>query len=1156
MTDIRRSIFQTIGYSAFLLTTAALSGGQTVWTGEGTSWSEERSWNAGVPSSSVRAEFATDAPAVEVPETAAAQGIVVRGTATGGVRFKAAADDAQTHKLTIGTGGIVVEEGAGPILFEGIQTGDRPVSVTTTGAQYWKHEADSPVILAGGLSLGANLTLSNGVFHLGGVIQPANSYVDLSGTTNSALHLLDGLSASKYQLSLSGINLFVDGAPLRIPSLFKFGNGTTILSGDGPMIFTGGDDGTSPSIIFSQYRNQPLQIRRSGTVDFLAPVALCSSPTGPNNGTIGLMAGSGSQIVLHQGFWDTATGSYDKDTSSAYNRGAKLCFDGVAANYTLIGDSPHGWRTSGTHAATSIVHDKSGPNFVSLSAGDGPKTFGPFGRGMLRTNNGQTTFFRALEPDLVITNGLGADASTGNDGGRPYGFASSYDMTFAGGIDVRSPAMPIASLNMGEGDISFGGEIRLGGKSDSTWTLEQGGYRFLSDSIFTGTNNYGMLRLYPSRPSVISGRSESMGMLDLGGGSTIELDYASNPSGKFPVSTNNTSALRLSGADLLLAGGSGLVDSVAADSGTLLRAGRNSISRKDGEAIVDLGTLAIGSPSAGTLDVQSGVVKVRDTGDRTSLVLNRGYFTVDRSAWAAVDPDGFLVPLSGEVPFAEAVPGDYAVLTESCTLTGGSNFDIQALRVQADTEDIVLDIGERSGLILRQNGTLVTGTHDVTIRGTSLQPILTSGDYTMGLSFLNYGSGVLTLDAPLKSGFLILGGTGPIRILATNQVNGGSYLNRGRILFGANGILSAASNLTLNGATLVSECDSVLSNKITLSTGGCVFEIPEGTTLEVRGTITGSTGSLRSEGAGTLVLSGDSTFQVPVYLNNGTVRLGSATALGLDSSAKARLSTPVFLNGTTLDLAGLSPNISFIRLEGGAKIVDSVGGGSLTGFAYDLRDGIVDVPLNDLTASIYKRPEHPVPLFKRGPGDVHVLQSLSHSGLTCIEEGRLFVDGDLANSPVHVKGGAFYSSGNLGGSLNVEAGRIVLGLDPVTDASYSTMVVAGGGIGLGRAAVVRISVNGESNGGFAVTHPYARISIDQATLDLQRTRDAGSRLLAGVCLIRNDGLYPVSGEFEGFPESVEQPIGNGNTLVMTYQGGDGNDVVLTMISHTSILFVR
>ena len=150
MTDIRRSIFQTIGYSAFLLTTAALSGGQTVWTGEGTSWSEERSWNAGVPSSSVRAEFATDAPAVEVPETAAAQGIVVNGTATGGVRFKAAADDAQTHKLTIGTGGIVVDEGAGPILFEGIQTGGNPVSVTTTGAQYWKHRQTVPLFWRAG----------------------------------------------------------------------------------------------------------------------------------------------------------------------------------------------------------------------------------------------------------------------------------------------------------------------------------------------------------------------------------------------------------------------------------------------------------------------------------------------------------------------------------------------------------------------------------------------------------------------------------------------------------------------------------------------------------------------------------------------------------------------------------------------------------------------------------------------------------------------------------------------------------------------------------------------------------------------------------------------------------------------------------------------
>lgn len=426
----------------------------------------------------------------------------------------------------------------------------------------------------------------------------------------------------------------------------------------------------------------------------------------------------------------------------------------------------------------------------------------------------------------------------------------------------------------------------------------------------------------------------------------------------------------------------------------------------------------------------------------------------------------------------------------------------------------------------------------------------------MGLSLLNHGDGVLTIDAPLKVSYLLLGGTGPIRVLSTNSVNGTTYLNRGRILLGENGFLSATSPLTINGATLVPETDSVLSNKITLGHSGAIFEVPEGLELEVRGAIGGSTGSVRSEGAGTLILSGDNTFHAPIYLSNGTVRLGSATALGPDSSVTARLSSPIFLNGATLDLAGFSPNVSFVRLDGGAKITDSVGGGALAGFEYDLRDGIVDVPLNDLTAGIYKCPEHSIPLFKRGPGDVHVLQSLHHSGLTTIEEGRLFVDGDLSNSPVHVKGGVFYSSGNVGGSLNIQKGRIVLGLDPETDASFSTMTIAGGGIGLSDAAVVRISVSGEANGGLVATHPYARICIDQAKLDLNRTRDAGRRLVEGVCLIRNDGHYPIQGEFAGFPESVEQPIGNGNTLVMTYQGGDGNDVILTMVSHTSILLVR
>lgn len=90
----------------------------------------------------------------------------------------------------------------------------------------------------------------------------------------------------------------------------------------------------------------------------------------------------------------------------------------------------------------------------------------------------------------------------------------------------------------------------------------------------------------------------------------------------------------------------------------------------------------------------------------------------------------------------------------------------------------------------------------------------------------------------------------------------------------------------------------VFTNNIRVANGDQTWQINNGT-VDVQGTLSNSWYSnLTKTGAGLLILSGDNTFQGPLLINGGTVRLTSNSAMGAANSGN------VVASGATLELSG------------------------------------------------------------------------------------------------------------------------------------------------------------------------------------------------------------------------------------------------------------
>jgi uncharacterized delta-60 repeat protein len=190
-------------------------------------------------------------------------------------------------------------------------------------------------------------------------------------------------------------------------------------------------------------------------------------------------------------------------------------------------------------------------------------------------------------------------------------------------------------------------------------------------------------------------------------------------------------------------------------------------------------------------------------------------------------------------------------------------------------------------------------------------------------------------------------------------------------------------------------------------------------------------------------------------------------------------------------------------------------------------------------------------LVKRGAGTMALTGANTYTGITTVSSGRLLVNGSLADGPAPLdvvidSGAALGGSGTVHGTVLVNSGGSIR---PGT----SPGITHTGSVTFGDSSQFDVEI-----GGTALGTQYDQLNVTGsvtigANVVLNLSALGGFVPAAGQVfeIIRNDGSGPGDhgGAFLGLPDGCVIPdfLGSGLPAVISYAGGDGNDVVLTTV---------
>ncbi|WP_114953406.1 autotransporter-associated beta strand repeat-containing protein [Sphingosinicella terrae] len=555
------------------------------------------------------------------------------------------------------------------------------------------------------------------------------------------------------------------------------------------------------------------------------------------------------------------------------------------------------------------------------------------------------------------TDGIG----TGGLYDRPWQNAQLDNAIFAGTAGIVNLSVPITVHNITFDSANYtltGNTLTLAGTTP-TITVNSGTSTI--SSVIAGTQ--GLTKAGAGTISLTGVNTFTGGVVVNAGGLSVDSDAALG-NGANTVTLNDGASFAATGAlstsrQVVL---NGAITFSGAGVGSALISGTGTLSLFRGvtmsnDANTYTGTTITNAPgTAGTVWFTS----VRNTGLASSLgaggeILLRGanIYTGDGDT---TDRTFRLQPsANAAVTLANAGTGTLA-LTGTMSLEGGP----RGISFAANSGDLDLS-GTLSG----------TNTATVTFTGLGTARRITLGEantYTGANSI-----GAVTLEVSS------LADRGAASSLGTNG-NTGAGLADIQI---DNGVLDYTGDGDISNRTwALSNSSSVLNNGLggLVLTGAAQFNA--GATMDTltlggsfagensfSGDLTGS-GRLVMNGAGTWVISGANSFTGGITVENGTLRIGSASALGV--------TTDVTVNGGTLDLDGYDLSLTSIAGSGG---VLALGSANLT---VNLGTGVDRTYSGSITGT--------GSFTKLGAGNLTLTGASSYTGVTTIGGGILSLD--------------------------------------------------------------------------------------------------------------------------------------------------------------------
>jgi autotransporter-associated beta strand protein/T5SS/PEP-CTERM-associated repeat protein len=301
-------------------------------------------------------------------------------------------------------------------------------------------------------------------------------------------------------------------------------------------------------------------------------------------------------------------------------------------------------------------------------------------------------------------------------------------------------------------------------------------------------------------------------------------------------------------------------------------------------------------------------------------------------------------------------------------------------------------------LILTGSSTYSGGT---TIAGGTLQLGNGGASGSIAGDVVNNGTFAINRSDTFAFGGVISGtgtfaqiGPGTTILTAANTYAGGTAINSGVLAVAADANLGTASGgLAFGGGTLQFLSAFTTNRAVTLNASGGAFDT-NGNNATLAGTISGA-GGLTKIGAGTLTLSGASSYSGATAVNAGTLQAGAANAFAPGSAFTVA-------SGATLDLNGFNQTIGSLA-----------GAGNVTLGAATLTAG------NDNTSTTFSGTISGIGgLTKIGTGTLVLTGTNPYSGATTVNGGVLAVNGSIPNSTMTVDGGAtLRGTGTIGNAI-------------------------------------------------------------------------------------------------------------------------------------------
>ena len=838
--------------------------------------------------------------------------------------------------------------------------------------------------------------------------------------------------------------------------------GTLSLSGSGALVSTGTvtlsgtatfdiTNSTNPSTAIGPLSGTSTNTVAIGTNALVINTAGTSTYGGTITGTTGSLTVQGAGVLVLTGFNDTFTGgtTLSAGTLSLVDAGALP----ATGTITLIG--------TGTLDVSGIVTASTTIGEISSLSTSSTLNIGT--KELISNTNSTSTFASAI----TGTTGSLVQQGTGNliltNAGNTYtgGTVISAGTLSVADSGALAPTGAVTLSGTGTFDItnSTNPTTTIGNLSgNSTNTVAIGANALITNtagiSTYAGsiTGTTGSLTVEGSGVLVLSGANNTYT-----GGTTISAGTLSlSGAGELPL----TGTITLSGTGTLD------ISEITAASTTI-----GALSSSSSSSFLNLGAKNLISNTDGTSTFASAITGI--DGSLTQQGTGNLILTNPNNTYT-----GPTTITNGTLSLVDA---GVLVSTSSVMLSGIGIFDI------TQSTNLSTAIGPLSGAT---TNTVAIGTQDLIINTAHVTTYAgaitgTTGNLTVqgtGVLVLTGSSSTYTGGTTISSGTLSLVGNGALPSTGTITLVGTGTLDVSQI---------AASSTNIGGI-------SALSTTSTLNIGAktIICDTPGITTFA--SAITGTAGSLRQQGTGTLILTGNSTYTGGTFITAGTVELANAGSLAPTGS--------VTLGGIGIfDISAIDSSTEIGPLiSADTGTIVALGSNSLV-----INESASTVYAGSFTGTSSSS------LTVTNSGLLNLTGNSSTFPGTTVVSGHLAVNGKLGNtvsSPTIVAaGGTLSGTGYLGavtvnqngvispgnsiGTINVvtytnNGGNYLL---EINDQSQSDLIKASGAVVLNGGVVLVSPANGQYN----LSQHYTIITGTSVTGTF-----ASSTILGGLHLLR------------------------------------------------------